>query len=332
MMLQAKKSQFSVAVIGCGAIAPVHINALLSAGIKISALCDIDINKAAALKERFALDCILSNNYNALVKSKAIDSVHICTPHSLHAEMTIFALENNINVFVEKPLAVNRDEVSRIQAAAKKSKGKVGVCFQNRYLPSIVEAKELAANNMTNNAFFSVIWARDEKYFMEAPWRGRIKESGGGALINQGIHTLDLLIWFLGNPNFITANASNYKKFGDVEDSVSGLLEFDGILASFYVTTASVINRPINIVLKGKKQIEIEGVELALDGVARHFDENFEQRLIKKYWGNGHIIIIKDFYDCLCSGRQFAINEIEGARALKAVFKIYESNGERIKY
>ena len=332
MAVQEKKSQLSAAVVGCGTIAPIHLNALLSANIKINALCDIDIKKAAALKERFSLDSAVSDDYYALIKNKTIDCVHICTPHNLHANMIIAALENNINVFVEKPLAVNEDEIVRIQAAAKKSNGKVGVCFQNRYLPSNVKVKELADGNMTTDAFFSVIWSRGEEYFKEAPWRGQLEESGGGALINQGIHTLDLLVWFLGDPKFITASISNYKKLGAVEDAVSGLIEFDCGVVPFHVTTASITNQPINILLKGKKLIEINGVELSVDGTKKCFDEHSGQKLIKKYWGNGHIAIIKDFYNCLRSGTRFAIDEVEGARALKAVLKIYESNGKRINF
>ena len=327
------KPQFSAAVVGCGTIAPVHINALLAADIRISALCDVDIKKAEILKKKFSLNCVLYEDYFTLIKDNIADCVHICTPHNFHAMMTIFALENDVNVFVEKPLAVNRSEVEQIQSAAKKSKSKVGVCFQNRYLPSNIKAKVLAQKNMTESAFFSVIWTRSEEYFEQAPWRSNLSESGGGALINQGIHTLDLLMWFLGEPKFVTASVNNYKKLGSVEDTVSGLLNFgNNLSASFYVTTASASNRPVNVILKGKKQIEIDGVFLVVDGVRKRFNNNPEQKLVKEYWGNGHLFIIKDFYNCLRLGRRFAIDETEGARALKAVFSIYQSNGKKISF
>ncbi|MDD3999589.1 MAG: Gfo/Idh/MocA family oxidoreductase, partial [Bacilli bacterium] len=182
------------AIIGTGAIAPIHLQGILDAGGEIVALCDIERPKAEALKKRFNLQAKIYSDYLEMYASEEIEVVHICTPHYLHAKMTIAALKDNINALVEKPLCLSLEELKDIKETLNYSKAKLGVCFQNRYLPSNIFAHELLENEEIYEARGKVIWNRDQAYYAQAPWRGKWETSGGGAMINQAIHALDLML------------------------------------------------------------------------------------------------------------------------------------------
>ena len=220
------KKVFRVAVVGCGAICGNHINGILSAGQNVCALCDIDESHALSVAEKFSLDPKIYTDYIGMLDTEHPDSVHICTPHYLHAQMCIEALKRNINVLCEKPLCISKQELESIIKAANESSAQLGVCLQNRYEPAILKLRELAGDDPVG-ALGIVSWKRDEKYYASGDWRGKWATEGGGVMINQAIHTLDLLQWICGMPAYVTAHLSNDSLQGiiEVEDTASALLE-----------------------------------------------------------------------------------------------------------
>jgi predicted dehydrogenase len=207
------------------------------------------------------------------------------------------------------------------------------VCLQNRYLPANVRAKELCADNLTTGGFCSVVWSRDADYYRQSDWRGRFATEGGGVLINQAIHTLDLLTWFMGAPRSVTADVYNYhlKDVIDVEDTAQGYIEFDNASALFYATTAAAENFPVEIALVGKRKIRLLADALFVDGEKVPLTQS-PLGNVKPYWGAGHAAIITDFYNSLISGSPFAVDENEGAKSVELVLSIYESHGKRIAF
>ena len=129
------------AVIGVGVIGNVHLGILLDMGITPVAICDVDEKATAKYPQIKAY-----TDYKELLDKEKPDVVHICTPHYLHAEMAIYALERDINVLCEKPLCMNREEISAILKAEENSKAQLAVCFQNRYTPRNIYVKEYLKN------------------------------------------------------------------------------------------------------------------------------------------------------------------------------------------
>lgn len=314
-------------IIGCGNIAPLHIESLKAAGVRILALCDVRVERAAALIEKHGLDCAAVGSFEGALALNP-DCVHICTPHYLHAPMVIAALERGIHVFTEKPLCISTAELRDIERAAQASPAQVGVCFQNRYTPAAIEAVRLAEG--ATGGYCSVQWKRDKAYYESGAWRGKKATEGGGVLINQAIHTLDLLAVLLGEPKFVTAHTYNYTHGDcmDVEDTAEGLIEFERGVAPFYATVSGVGNLPTELLVEGEHELRLSGRELFVDGQLAVLPDPLTIPG-KEYWGSAHPAIIRDFYDCLASGRAFPVGVTEGGRTVRLIEAIYASNGQR---
>ena len=320
------------AILGCGAISYVHVEALIRQGIDIVALCDIKKEKAQIIKEKHSLDCAIYTDYQQMLKVQEIEVVHICTPHYLHAQMAEYALAKNINVLLEKPASINEKEIDMLISAQANSKAQLGICFQNRYLEGNKDAKVFLQDKSICGITGTLFWCRDKDYYSLSGWRGTKEKEGGGVLINQAIHTLDLMIWLAGMPEYLTATVSNRHLQGiiEVEDTAECFWEIEKGNAMLYATTAASKNYPINIKIDSDSHtVEITGESCEIDG-NKYSDSNISM-VGKQYWGIGHYKLIEDFYSCLKEGRKFPIGIEEGAKALKMIFAIYKSEGQRIK-
>ena len=213
-----------VGIIGLGAISPLHIRALQDCGQKITAICDVDAEKRKNLNAEFGLEAEEYSDYNVLLASGKVDVVHVCTPHYLHAEIICKALSAGIHVLSEKPLAINFEQLNAIEKAVNNSSATLGVCFQNRYNASVLYLKEFFKDKEIIAATANLVWSRGKDYYSSAKWRGKKQYEGGGVMINQAIHTLDLLQWFCGMPESVIARCSNNSLQGviDVEDTAYG--------------------------------------------------------------------------------------------------------------
>lgn len=316
------------AVIGVGVIGNVHLGILLDMGIESVAICDVDEKATAKYPQLKSY-----TDYKEMLDREKPDIVHICTPHYLHAEMAIYALERDINVLCEKPLCISREEIDSILAAEEKSNAQLAVCFQNRYTPRNLFVKEYLQNKQVTKGFATVFWQRGADYYNSAEWRGTKKYEGGGVLINQAIHTIDLLNEFCGGFEELTATCSNISLQGviEVEDTATICLHGKNVEGMVIATNASTIGLPIGIKLETSDGdfIEIYGEDLKINGVKKEFKTNVYYG--KACYGMGHVPLISDFYDCVKTGRKFLIDGKEGQKALRIVLSTYESNGKRIK-
>ena len=330
-------SKLRVALIGCGVISDNHISAVIgSEKAEIVAICDIDIARAEAKKRDYLLSANVYSDYREMLLNERIDVVHIATPHYLHAEMVIAALERDINVFLEKPMCINDGDIVKIINAEKNSKGRVCVCFQNRFNKATRAAKKIAdADGGIISAFFSQFWKRDEKYYAQDEWRGKIATEGGGVMINQAIHQIDLLCFFLGKPQKLCASTSNHSLKGiiEVEDSCEGMIEFEGgKRANFYATNATLIGDYTSVVLNTKNhRLEIRHPELYVDGVLVNEATNSIPEVGKACYGEGHGYIIGSFYDALLNGTKIPVSLEEAKYATRLVLACYKSNDEFIE-
>ncbi len=176
-----------------------------------------------------------------MLDNEEIDVLHICTPHYCHSEMAEQAIKRGIHVFLEKPVASTRAQWDEFKSMTENyNKVRVGVCFQNRFNESVVYIKKLIQDNSLGAILggkCELTWCRNEQYYQAGRWRADLKQSGGGVLINQAIHTLDLLNYFIDQrPVSIKAISDNQHLEGiiEVEDMISAYLSYEKVNALFY--------------------------------------------------------------------------------------------------
>lgn len=314
-----------VAIIGLGVIGKVHAE-IIRKQAELVAVCDIDTKTFVGFD-----DCEKFIDYREMIDKIMPDVVHVCTPHYLHAEMVIYSLNKNVNVFCEKPLCTNFADLDAILNAEKLSSAQLGVCLQNRYTPINKFIKEFTINNPPISAMANVTWCRDKDYYAQAEWRGKWNSEGGGVLINQALHTLDILQWICGYPERLTAITANLtlKREIEVEDTACVLCK-GKVPFTFYATNGSSVNFHIEITICTKN-----GIIRANPNMVIVDDEIVETNLDLKYYGkkcygSGHDLIIPDFYSCILNKQKFPIDGKEGAKVLKLILSAYQSKGEEI--
>lgn len=323
-----------VAVIGCGAIAANHVAAILASGNELCALCDIDPAQADKLTKKLELPALpVYTDYLTLLDEQKPDAIHVCTPHDLHAPMTIAALERNIHVLCEKPVCISHEQLEALRVAMRKTCAQLGVCQQNRYEPSMLRLKEMTKSGV-GGAFAFVVWKRDADYYRSGAWRGTVAQEGGGVMINQALHTLDMMQWVCGFPTHVTAHTSNDFLQGviEVEDTASAHFTLpDGTKMQFFATTGATADFPVQLQVKLKSGEMIEA-QNKLFAVNNHLTLSSDEmvEIGKQVWGTGHKRLIGHFYECVKSGEHFPIDLEEAAKVVRLILAMYRSNGENI--
>ena len=321
------------AIVGCGTIAGVHSQVLSQS--KCTSLCacaDLIPGRAQALAEKYNARAYQS--LEELLHHEEVDVLHILTPHSLHVPMAQAALSRGVHVFMEKPAAISPEEFSVLLSAAEGSGRYTGVCFQNRYNPHIQYVREAIKSGQAGRVLGArgiVTWKRDEKYYTESGWRGQKATEGGGVLMNQAIHTMDLLVYLLGTPVSVEASMHNrhLKKVIEVEDTVEAYIRFQGAEALFYATTAYCTDAPVTLEIvceNATYMIQDLSVTIRLpDGSSDVKKMECQPLLGKDYWGSSHKLCIDDFYRAIQSGARFPLSPKDIAPTMALVFGCYDS-------
>lgn len=321
------------AVIGVGAIGPIHTMALEERG-SLYAICDNQPDRLARWEPENT-DIKRYSNFEDVLKDENVDVVHICTPHYLHTEMAIKALNAGKDVVLEKPLALNHEELDRLLETARNSKNKVCVMFQNRTNPATKMLKSLLDNGCDLGALqgisATIVWCRDAEYYAQDEWRGKIKTEGGGLLINQAIHTLDTLGHLGGKIKKIRGSVSNKMLEGiiEVEDTADAIMETEsGMRITFYGTNGNTFSTPPKIDLqmeKGLLRYSENRLYKITDNDCQVLIQDNAKNPGKDCWGSGHKIAINEFYEHLETGEGTYITIEDAVPAMKTLLAFYES-------
>ena len=321
-----------IAIIGLGVIGRVHAEALSALGTPASVLCDLEIAKAESVRDTYAPDAKIYTDWEKMLEEEKPDAVHVCTPHDLHVPMTVSALRKNIHVLCEKPLCIRREDIDIVLQAERESKATLGVCHQNRYNTVNKFVKKYLSDKEVAGAHGSVVWQRTAEYYASAEWRGTRTREGGGALINQALHTFDLLMWLFGEPEAVAAVKDNLTLRGaiEVEDTIV-IRCFGKTDYSFFATVGGSVNFPveINVRLTNKDHLLVLPKTVLLNG--RVIAEGEIRPLGKECYGDGHVRLIQDYYHCIAEGRHFPINGEEAVKVIRMILGAYESKGEKIQ-
>lgn len=326
-------------VVGYGAIGPVHAKALNSLNCaKLYAVCDINPERTQKAKNDYGVKVF--SDYDEMLKSGEVDAVHICTPHYLHKDMAVKALKHGLDVVLEKPVAISNDELNELVEAEKNSTGRLCVMLQNRTNNCICRLTELIKDKEKNGEFISlngfVTWIRDEKYYKSGPWRGKWATEGGGLLINQAIHVIDLISYLGGGIKSVRGSVSTkwLENVIEVEDTADALFTLkNGNRACFYATNASGYETPFQVDVFMEK-VHYRYADNVLyeirDGkFAGIVSTNDEAAPGKKVWGNGHKCVIGNFY---ADGEYPNLTDaVNSSRALFAIYESAKSGGSTLE-
>ena len=322
------------AIIGYGCIGPNHAGGIFDTEYgEIYAICDNQKDRADRGAEKYG--CIAYYDIKDVLKDENVDVVHICTPHYLHKDMAIAALAANKDVVLEKPLAMNREELEELMEAEKASERKVCVMFQNRKNDAILKLKELveteAYGKIVSNSGF-MTWIRDGAYYKADAWRGKWETEGGGVLINQSVHLLDMMRFVGGEIESVKASIATrqWNDYIEVEDTADALFYYkNGMRGCFYATNAYGTTTPFQMVVECERGrlrycdnylMVIEGKE-----PPKVIDSNDFNAPGKACWGSGHATVIHEFYKALHEGTEQFLSFESGIGTAKLLCAIYES-------
>jgi predicted dehydrogenase len=333
-------------IVGTGMVANYHAEAIAKTeGARLVAVCRANAGASVEAAERFGVPC--EPHLDALLARHDIDAVCICTPSGLHAAQTIAAAQAGKHVLVEKPIALTLADADAMIAACHTAGVQLGVALQRRTDPEFqavrtaIEAGELG--RLTLGAV-SVPYLRPQSYYDSADWRGTWALDGGGALMNQGIHLVDLLLWFMGDVAQVQAAAATLTHNIEVEDCITASLRFaNGALGSIVATTSAAPGFPHRVEVYGDRGgVQIEGEHVIRWGAPdketkRHGDTETSATVAAGAGASptgistaGHTRIVQDFVAAAREGRVPLVSGEEGRRSLALVLAMYEAASLRV--
>lgn len=326
-----------VGIIGGGNISETHARAAKAIpGVKIAAVFGTNSEKVRRLATEFGAAAYF--NFEEFLSHKPMDFVAIGSPSGLHAEQGIAAARRGLHVLTEKPIDVNTKAVDALIAAASENKIKLGVFFQDRFKTDLLRVKSWLDKGVLGKPILAdarVKWFRQPEYYGKSKWRGTFRMDGGGALINQAIHTVDLLLWLFGD----VASAKAQKKTAlhkiETEDTLVALLEFsNGAVGVFQATTSVYPGYPRRVELTGEEGTIIIEHDRLVAADLRKLPADFQSQGDDKNASassptvsdfRGHQDAMEDFIRAIQNNLMPRCSGIEGRRSLALVEALYEA-------
>ena len=335
------------AVVGTNTAGQTHVRVIPQLGnAQLVAVCDTTPPKAHAALEKAGVSGIaVYDDLQRMLASEQIDVLHVATPSGNHEEHCTAAIERGINVICEKPLEIQLDKIDRITAAAETTGVRLATVYQNRWN----EANRAIKLAVDEGRFGTIAWAgcftpwyRPDKYYDEGGWRGTWKLDGGGAIMNQSVHNIDLLQWIAGPVKTVSAyGGSRIHPRIETEDTCSVALEFEsGAFGTILGTTALFPGMPARLEIGGENGTAIQenGLKLLRFRDERPADKDLLARLAPKppagpgvassaaAMGNDlHARNIQAILSAWDEGRDAETNGPESRKAVAIVLAIYES-------
>jgi predicted dehydrogenase len=317
--------------------------------VQVVAICDILPDRAQQMHDEFYQNADIYTDYKELLKRDDLDAIDICTPNYLHSEIAIAALNAGKNVFCEKPDAISPEKAQAMKDAADKNGKLLMIMRNNRFTDISKYAKKYIADGRMGEVYAGrACWQRRRGIPGKGGWFTTKEQSGGGPLIDLGVHMLDLAIWLMGNPTPVTVSGATYCKFAnnassdsansafgdakadgifDVEDLAMGFIRFDnGAVLQLEFSWAS------NVAAE-HRFVELRGTKAGLtwmDGLTLDIYSEDEGRLTNtQLAGNltddGHVRNLENFFDALDGKAEPCFKPQQGIDMIKILDGIYRS-------
>lgn len=327
------------AIIGCGFIAKKHAMAIQNIeGANLVAVSDkIPENMEQYVKEFGATPY---ENMEEMFDKEEIDVVCVCTPTGIHEQIAVQAAKAKKHIILEKPIAMTLEQSDNIIKVCKENNVKLAIVHPNRFRPVVQELKKILDQDLLgkiSHANAIVNWNRNQEYYDQSPWRGT-KAYDGGALMNQAIHNVDLLVWFMGDVEEVYSMEATRLRKIEAEDISNGVVRFEsGALGIIQASTTvyeknfeesiTIFGEKGTVKIGGSNAIYFEHLNI------EYIDEEESLALKKKIendpWGiPGHQRIIEDMIDAIKYDKEPAINGVEGRKSLELVLSLYKSAEE----
>jgi UDP-N-acetyl-2-amino-2-deoxyglucuronate dehydrogenase len=329
-------------IIGCGAIARWHGDAVNSvAGARLIACTDVNEKSLADFSGHYSIKGC--RDAAELLSDSEVDAVSICTPSGLHKDICVLAARHKKHIVVEKPMALTTAECDEIIKACSENNVKVQVISQNRFKHNVRYLKQAVSEGRLGRIVSADIYMkynRSPEYYKSSSWKGTWRMDGGGALMNQGIHGIDMLLFIMGRVKSVYGYARTLARDIEVEDTASAVLEFEnGALGVIQGTTSVYPGYPRRLEINGEK-----GSVVLVEGNIEVWDvEGLEKPSEQNQGGSshndplafsieGHILQIEDMVSAINDNRDPFVSQYEGRKPVELITAIYQSSktGKRV--
>ncbi|WP_458108620.1 Gfo/Idh/MocA family oxidoreductase [Arthrobacter sp. R3-55] len=348
---------FRVGIVGCGAISRNHLEALAALdNVLMVGVCDVDPERASATARTWGVPHAVTSVDELL--NLDLDIISVCTPHPTHEDVVLRAAAAGVNVLCEKPIATQLESAERMVAACNEAGVQLGVLFQRRFWPASQKIRAAIDDGTLGRAIMaqcSVMLHRAPDYYNRDAWRGTWETDGGGVLMSQAVHQIDLLQWYLGDVAEVYGKVNTYRHgdYIEVEDSATAVITFtSGAMATLQASTAVSPNLGIQLRITGETGASAsltefpEGSDGRLDLWAvgerivvepvhpEGVEPNVDLSSINSQLIPFHKLQVKDFVQALESGTEPAITGNDALKSLRILLAIYESSrtGQPVRF
>lgn len=325
--------KFRFGIVGAGAITPLHVKAVQQQpDAELVAICDIQMDRATQFAETYGIPYVY-DQYEAMLEHEDLDIVCICTPNALHSDAVIAAAQAGKHIFCEKPLDVSVEKIDAMIDACRKHRVKLATVYQRRMMPEAIAARKWIREGklgpmVLGGAYLK--YHRDEAYYKVSGWRADRELNGGGALMTQGVHGIDLLQWMMGDVVSVFAYAAPLFHNIQVEDTAVVALKYKN--GAF-----GVIEGATSVYPDQESRFELHGAR----GTIVFTDSGIKQWEVVDEHGNreespvpdasneafdeAHATLIADLIDAIRNDREPLINGEEARKAIQIINAIYTS-------
>ncbi len=334
-------SPVGVAVAGGGMIAGVHVAALREvADARVVGAWSRSAERARRFAEQHGVHAY--GSFEELLADPAVEAVSICLPASWHAEYGIRAAAAGKHVIVEKPIDITEEKAERLIEACRQHRRTLAVIFQNRYTPAARRLRQALDQGLLGRPILGdayIKWFRSTEYYRSSPWRGTKAGDGGGALITQAIHTIDLLQWFMGGARRVCGMVRTSTHAIESEDLGVAVVEFaEGAMGVIEGATAVQPGFKERIEIHGQRgSVILEGGNIREWKVEGCTEADYVDARTVTYGSTNspaishvnHTAQFEEIIGAIQAGRDPLVSGEEGLKALRIVLGIYESSAAR---
>lgn len=328
-----------IGILGGGNISQTHARAVQEIDdATIVAFGGQNLEKISQLAESFG--GVAYEDIEAFFNHKPMDMVIIGSPSGLHSEQGIAAAERGLHVLVEKPIAISTEQADALIAACEQAGVKLGVCFQDRVAPDVLRLKELLDAGNLGKPFLAsaqVKWYRPQAYYQDSRWRGTWALDGGGALMNQGVHTVDLLLWLMGGVRSVWAKAITAVHNIEVEDTVVAALQLmSGAIATLEAATSVYPGFPRRLEISGSEgtillendRLTAVNLRLPVAELPPAIPALQDERSVSPRISDvrGHRTLIEDFLGAVAGDAAPMCDGHQARRSVELIEAIYQSS------
>lgn len=329
------KQKIRFGIIGCGVISPLHAEAInKSPYTELVAVSDLREEAARKFAEDFNVPHHFTN-YKDLLLMEDIDVVSVCTPSGTHGQIVIDAALHKKHVLCEKPLEINAEKMTSMINTCREQGVKLGCVFQRRATNIVKSVKEAVTSGEIGKLVLCdayLKYYRDQAYYDSAGWRGTWEMDGGGALMNQGVHGIDLFLWLTGGVKKVFARTAALTRNIEVEDTAVSVIECTNAAFGVIEGATSVYpERNTRLEFYGEKGTIIfddTGILewITLDKGDLTKEKQIPQEVIEGVRSIGHYHFIEDMAEAIREDRNPMVTGEEARKAVDLILAIYESS------